>query len=238
MSEEATNLLPERTEFLPPSSPLTLTGTQGWGTSPERGKGSLGASGLPSTIHLAPTPASPLSPLWPQEYFSGQRTPSQCFYFWVCLLPLQVLTTSLKQDEQTRHQIKDLWGRAEKSWKQINLLLACQLRTHDRKGPFPLLLFNMLIRLPYHSSDTPELGSGAGAMKRLGGGAVRGGVLRTFALPSSKGCNGVQQKELFWAQTSHVQSTFLSGLPTARHTSGVRAKLREPQFPICTLRSI
>lgn len=143
------------------------------GTSLTRGKGSQAGRGLPPT-----TPWLLLQPpLRLREYCAGQRALSRCFYFWVYLLPLQAGITSVRQDEQTC-QIKDLWGRAEKSWKQINLRLACQLRTQERKGLFPLIFFCMLIRLQYYSSDTQSdqrLGM-AEVMERLGAqhGAGRG----------------------------------------------------------------
>lgn len=37
---------------------------------------------------------------------------------------------------------------------------------------------------------------------------VRGGVVRTFALPSSKGCGRVPQKEPCWGEMNHVEIHF------------------------------
>lgn len=193
------SLSKENRTFLPLSGPVSLTLRGARVPAPPEGRVPRLSRRVSSTAHLAPTPVSSQDTgilCWKEGLL-------QLFHFWVYLLPLQVLTTGLRQDEQTC-QIKDLWQKAEESWKQINLGLARQLGPQERKGLFPLIFFCPLIRSQYYSGDTHshQYPAIAEVMKRLGG------PLRTLSefweplpfLPSSKGGGGVQQEPL-WGRT-------------------------------------
>lgn len=146
---------------------------------------------LPRTTWLLLQP-----PLRAQGYLT-ESTTLQFSHFQIYLLPLQVLTMCFRQDEQTC-QTKDLWQRAEESWTQINLGLACQLRMQRRKELFPFIFFRRLIRSRGYLGDTHT--STVWQHRWWKGWEASEKLLKTSALPSflpsskcsPRNCSGVR----------------------------------------------